>query len=133
MSLRPLAIFYSDGSVIECGFEDDEEIEITLTFKLWKKYYEAPVHGVGAIVQADPIRCRHTLRGVDNYYPLPDGMLHAADDLTPWQVEYLQGIIKKGVCQSDQEYKKLMQSAKHYDRIPRNCVRTETEPDAEID
>lgn len=131
--MRQLALFYKDKSVIECGFDDDEEVEVHLTFKVSKKYLEAPVHGLQAIVQSDPIRCRHVLRGEDHFYSLPAGMIHAADNLTPFLVEYLQGIVKFGVCLSDDEYRDVMARVKSYTRIPRNCKRTETEPDENVD
>lgn len=131
--LRPLAIFYPDGSIIECGFDDDEEVELVFKFKVWKKYLEAPKDGVQAIIQVDPIRCRHVLRGQDHFYALPDGMLHAADSLAPFLNEHLKGVVKFGVCLSDDEYRAVMQKAKAYNRIPRKCVRTETEQDEDLD
>lgn len=131
--LRPLAIFYSDGSIVECGFEDDEQVEITFKFKVWKKWLEAPKDGVQAIVQKDPIRCRHVLRGQDYFYAMPDGMLHAADPLAPYLNEHLNGLVKYGVCLSDNDYRRIMQVVKKYNRIPRDCARTETEQDDGLD
>jgi len=128
--MRKSAIFYSDGSIVECGFEDDEEVRVILSFKVSKKYLEAPVHGVQAVIQEDSIRCRHVLRGEDHFYPLPSGMLHAADNLTPFLVEHLKGLVKFGVCLDDEEYKEIMQRCKEYKRIPRNGPR---EPDPEQD
>lgn len=130
---RPLAIFYSDGKVIECGFEDDEEVELVFKFKVSRKWLEAPVDGIQAIIQQDPIRCRHVLRGQDHFYALPEGMLHAADSLAPFLNEHLKGVVKFGVCLDDDKYREVMAKAKQYQRITRNCERTETEQDADIE
>lgn len=131
--MRKCAIFYTNGSIVECGFDDDEEVEIVLKFKVSKKYLEAPVHGVQAIIQSDPIRARHVLRGEDHFYALPSGMLHAADNLTPFLVEHLKGLVKFGVCLDDEDYKKIIQSTKAYTRIPRNGERTKPDPEQDID
>jgi hypothetical protein len=131
--MRQHTIFYSDGSLIECGFEDDEEIEVVFKFKVSKKYFNAPIDGLQAIVQQDNIRCRHTLRGQDHYFVLPSGMVHSSDNLAPFLNEHLKGIVKFGVCLDDDEYREVLQKVKAYNRISRNCIRTETEQDVGID
>lgn len=131
--MRKLAIFYANGEVIECGFDDDQEVELNFCFKVSKKWLEAPNDGIQAIIQHDPIRARHVLRGHDYFYALPDGMIHAADPLAPYLNQHLKGLVKYGVCLTDADYKKILLSTKQYDRIPRDGVRTETDPDETIE
>jgi len=130
--LRPLAIFYPD-KVIECGFEDDEEVELTFKFKVWKKWLDAPHDGVQAVVVQDPRRSRVVLRGNSYFYTLADGLCQQGQTVEPYLNQHLNGLVKFGVCLSDADYKKVMQQVSDYQKIPRNSPRTEPEQDADVD
>ena len=118
MSAPDIAIFYADGSVVECS--NDEQVEVTLTFKVSKQYLEAPSQGVQAIVErVDNGDFRHVSRGKDYYHVFPNGVVNACDDLTPFLEYHLPGVFKYGLCLEDDYWNKVMQKVKKYTGIPR--------------
>lgn len=123
MAFEPFAIFYDDGSVVEGGDDTDELVEIT--FKVSKKWLEAPNDGVQAIVVRNPYTCRYVWRGHDHYFTLDGGELHAADDIGAYLRKHLKGMMKFGLCMNTEEYAELAKKVKAYDKIPRECEREE--------
>jgi len=128
--LVDLAIFYADGSVVEVS--NDDAVEVTFTFKVSRGYLEAPAHGVQAIIQRNPYTCREVLRGKDHYYALPGGMIHNANDLTPFFAQYLPGIIKHGVTVGREEWTEIARQLRAYQTIPRDGCRRERWPDDDL-
>lgn len=125
-----LAIFYADGSIIECSNED--QTEITITFKVSKDFLNAPSQKVQAIVQRDEFSNRHVLRGKDHYFPLPNGMINSANDLSPFFDYYFPGLFKYGVCLTDEYWAKVMSEVKKYKKIPRAGAPIKLRPDDDL-
>jgi hypothetical protein len=119
--IEPFAIFYHDGSIVEGGDETDEEVEIT--FKVSKKWLEAPNDGLQAVIVKNPYSCRYVWRGHDHYFMLPGGEIHSADDIGAYLRMYLKGMMKFGLCLNTEDYAKLHQKIKAYNKIPRECNR----------
>lgn len=124
MSFDRFAIFYDDGSIVEGGGEDDEVVEVT--FRVNKKWLEAPNDGVQAVIFENPTTCRYLLKGQDHYFQLSGGEVHAADDIGPYLRKHLKGMMKFGLCINQEEWKELyLKNIKHYSRIPKTCEREE--------
>ena len=118
--MRKFAIFYEDGSVVDGGGEDDEEVE--LTFKVSKKWLEAPNDGIQAVIEENPITCRYVWRDEDYFYSLPHGFdLCATSDLGSYLRVHLKGMIKFGTCTTEKNFEAIFSKIKSYDRIPRKC------------
>ena len=116
------AIFYEDGSIVEGGGDDDEEIE--LTFKVSKKWLEAPADGVQAIIEENPYTCRYVWRDDDYCYALPEGnTLCCTSDLGSYLRVHLKGMIKFGTCTTAENLNEIFRNVYRYDRIPRTCKR----------
>lgn len=114
------AIFYENGSVVEGGGEDDEVVE--LTFKVSKKWLEAPNDGIEAVVEENPFTCRYVWRDDDYFYSLPEGHdLCSTSDLGSYLRIHLKGMIKFGTCTTASNIAEIFKRVKHYDRIPRKC------------
>jgi hypothetical protein len=114
-----IAIFYADGSIVECS--NDDKIEVTLTFNVSRQYLEAPAHGVQAIVErTHPDNgFRQVCRGSDYYYPLPNGVVNHSNNMAPFFDHHLPGVFKYGLCIEDDYWNAVMQKVKQYTRIPR--------------
>lgn len=125
-----LAIFYADGSIVECSKKDS--VEITITFKVARRFIEAPPDGIQAIIQRDEFADRHVLRGKDNYFALPDGMINSADDMAPFLSHYFPGLFKRGVCLTDQYWADVMAEVKEYKGIPRSGADHKPRPGDDI-
>ena len=123
MAFEPFAIFYSDGSIVEGGGDDDEIVE--LTFKVSKKWLEAPNDGVQAVIVKNPYSCRYVWRGHDHYFQMDGGEIHAADDIGPYLRMHLQGMMKFGLCMNTEDFAEVAKIIKAYDKIPRDCKREE--------
>lgn len=121
MAFEPFAIFYSDGSVVEGGGEDDEVVEVT--FKVSKQWLEAPNDGVQAVIVRNPYTCRYVWSGQDHYFMLSGGEIHMADDIGPYHRMYLKGMMKYGLCLNTEDFADLAKQIKAYDQIPRECKR----------
>lgn len=123
------AIFYDDGAVVEGGGEDDEMVEVT--FRVSKKWLEAPNDGIQAVVVENPYSCRYVWRGHDHYFMLPEEFeIHAADDIGPYHRKHLKGMMKYGLCVGTRQFEELHEKIKNYDKIPRECDR-EKRPDVD--
>lgn len=134
--MKKFAIFYNDGSIIEGGGKDDEKI--TLSFTVSRKWLEAPIEGVQAVVAERADTCRIVWRGTDYYMMLPDETNGDCtvyspqdDNLSVYLRTVLQGMVKFGMCLGDESYRELMKRVKEYKDIPRNCDRNK-KPDADI-
>lgn len=121
MAFEPFAIFYADGSVVEGGGSDDEVVEVT--FRVSKKWLEAPNDGIQAVIVRNPYTCRYVWSGQDHYFMLDGGEIHMADDIGPYQRVHLKGMVKYGLCLNTEDYAKVTQIVKAYDKIPRECDR----------
>ena len=121
MAFEPFAIFYDDGSVVEGGGPDDEVVE--LTFKVSKKWLEAPNDGIQAVVVRNPFTCRYVWEGEDHYFMLDGGEIHCADDIGPYHRKHLKGMVKYGLCLNTEDYTEMVKKVKAYDKIPRECER----------
>jgi hypothetical protein len=117
MDKPDLAIFYANGDVVECS--NDDQVEVTVTFKVSRQYLEAPSHGVQGIVQRDEETLRHVLRGKDYYHAMPDGMINSTSDLMPFFEHYIPGVFKYGVCLEIPYWNASLQQMKAYTGIPR--------------
>ncbi len=118
------AIFYESGEVFEGGGDDDELVEVT--FKVSKKWLEAPTEGVQAIIEQNPFTCRYVWQGADYYYPVKEGTdLCCTSDLGAFLRTQLAGLIKFGSCTTKENFTDIALKVKHYDRISRNCERQE--------
>ena len=109
--MRKFKIFYNDGSTIEGGGDDDEEV--TLTFS--KKWLEAPSDGISHIVQEDSVTNRQTLFGNEYYYQLPynthgSGELGASMKAGPFLRQL--GIVKFGGWTASENYYEIAKKAK---------------------
>ena len=123
MAFEPFAIVYSDGSIVEGGGDDDEIVE--LTFKVSRKWLEAPNDGVQAVIVKNPYSCRYVWRGHDHYFQMDGGEIHAADDIGPYHRMHLQGMMKFGLCMNTEDFAEVAKIIKAYDKIPRECEREE--------
>lgn len=123
MAFEPFAIFYADGSVVEGGDESDELVE--LTYKVSKKWLEAPNDGEQAVVVRNPYTCRYVWRGHDHYFQMDGGEIHAADDIGAYLRMHLQGMMKFGLCMNTEDFAEIAKAVKAYDKIPRECQRDE--------
>lgn len=131
------AIFYNDGSIVEGGGQEDEEI--TLSFTVSKKWLEAPIDGVQAVVSERADTCRIVWRGTDYYVMLPnetngDCTVYSPqdDNLSVYHRTILRGMMKFGMCLGDNKYRELMKRVKQYEGIPRDCDR-KSKPDEGIE
>lgn len=123
MAFEPFAIFYADGSVVEGGGPDDELVNIT--FKVSKKWLEAPNDGVQAVVVRNPYTCRYVWRGHDHYFQMDGGEIHSADDIGAYLRMHLKGMMKFGLCMNTEEFAEVAKAVKAYQGIPRECDREE--------
>ena len=128
--LDPFAIFYNDGSIAEGGGEDDEMVEVT--FKVSRKFLEAPNDGIQAIVVYNPYSCRYVWRDSDHFFMLSGGEIHAADDIGPYLRKHLKGMMKFGLCLNREEYEDVFRKVKAYKNIPTECDRI-PRPDDDLD
>jgi len=112
-----LAIFYADGSIVECS--NGDQVEVTVTFKASRQYLEAPSDGIQAIVQYDEVNKRHVLRGKDYYHALPSGLINSCDSLAPFLNYHFPGLVKYGLCLDTKYWNDVMQKVKAYTGIPR--------------
>lgn len=124
--IEPFAILYGDGSIVEGGDETDQEVEVT--FKVSKKWLEAPNDNVQAVIVRNPYSCRYVWRGQDHYFMLNGGEIHSADDIGAYLRCHLKGMMKFGLCLNTEEYAELQKKVKAYKKIPRECER-EKKPD----
>jgi hypothetical protein len=126
--LNKFAIFYTDGTVIEGGGEDDETI--TLEFTVSKKWLNAPDHGIQAVVVEQPFTCRSVYGASPYYIQLPieyngGGEIYPPEngDLGPYFHNYLQGMVKFGQMVSNEKWQEIHDKVKKYKGIPRDCDR----------
>jgi len=116
------AIFYANGDIVEGGGEEDELVEIT--FKISKKWLDAPNDEVQAVVVENPYSCRYVWRGQDYFFVLPvEHEVHAADDIQPFLRKYMKGIVKSGVCLGSKAWAEFWVNVRNYKGIPRTCER----------
>jgi len=123
MAFEPFAIFYDDGTIVEGGGDDDELVDIT--FKVSKKWLEAPNDGVQAVIVRNPYTCRYVWRGHDHYFQMNGGEIHAADDIGAYLRKHLKGMMKFGLCMNTEDFAEIAKSIKAYDKISRECEREE--------
>ena len=120
--MNKFAIFYEDGSIVEGGGDDDEVVE--LTFKVSKKWLDAPVDGVQAVIEENPYTCRYVWRDDDYYYTLPqDHTLCCTSDLGSYLRIHLKGMVKFGTCTMAENLNRIFAEIYRYDRIPRTWQR----------
>jgi len=110
------AIFYED-EVVEGGGPGDETVDIV--FRVSKKWIEAPVDGVQAVVVEDPHTSRKVLNGEDYYYAIPSGHIGATSDLGAFLRGHLQGLVKFGLMVPAEKWIAALQRIKAYVRIPK--------------
>jgi len=65
--MRKIKLFYNDGTSVECGGDDDEEV--TLTFS--KKFIEAPSDGIACVHCDDAMTGRSPVYANEFYYQMP--------------------------------------------------------------
>ena len=118
--MNKFAIFYENGDIVEGGGEDDEVVEIT--FRVSRKWIEAPNDGIQAVVEENPFTCRYVWRDSDYYYTLPVGHdICCTDDLGSYLRVHLKGMIKFGTCTTQDNLAEVFSKVKQYTRIPRKC------------
>lgn len=110
------AIFYADR-IVEGGGPSDEEVEVV--FRVSKKWLEAPVDGVQAVVVEDPHTSRKALNGEDYYYAIPSAHVGATSDLGAFLRGHLRGLVKFGLMVPTEEWAATLQKIKAYTRIPK--------------
>ena len=129
MAFDRWAIFYADGSVVEGGGEDDEIVEVT--FRVNKKWLEAPNDGIQAVIQENPYSCRYVWRGQDHYFQMSGGEVHMADDIGPYLREHLKGMMKFGLCINREEHEAIQAKVNAYTKIPRDGCERQKRPEQE--
>ena len=124
--MKEFAIFYDDGSIIEGGGDDDEVIE--LTFKVSKKWLNAPADGVQAVIVKDDYVCRHVLYGKDHYFMIDGGEICNENDIGPYHRKHLKGMFKYGLNLNTEQHLEIIKQIKAYDKIPRECNERKERP-----
>lgn len=108
MSKPRFALFYADGTVIE---DDGEDVEVT--FKVPRKWLEAPAVGVQVVVVRNEGNRAQVFRGSDYYYMNPhtfDGMefMHSNE---PGTMLATYGIAKLGAWVPFRMFQRALQKA----------------------
>lgn len=115
------AIYYADGLIVEGGGPDDELVDVTI--RVSRDWLRARSTRVLAVVCEDPYTSRTVQRGGDYYFPVGDGQYGFADDLKPWLLGKIEGVVKLGEYVSGETMAAMWQWVKAYTRIPRNGPR----------